>query len=123
MAKVLTTASTISCGHELSINHAQSQAMLQVNGNPVLLPDNVNGLTIPPAQCFTTVTVNPPSKKCTKATMTTGSATKLKVKGQPVVLDTLAGQTDGQVLGVTPQLLLKATAAATDKLSAKCETP
>jgi len=51
------------------------------------------------------------------SSVTSGEATKLKVNGQAVMLDTLSGTTDGMVAKTTPQMLLSATAGQT-KLTA-----
>ncbi len=112
MAKVLTTASTVECGHT-GIVTTVSTAKLSVNRAPVLTTASIAGKAI--SGC---VTVPPPqtNKPCTLATaVSAGQAVKLTVGRQPVMLDTLAGTTDG-VSSVKPPAL-SATAAQT-KLSA-----
>jgi hypothetical protein len=112
MPNVLTTNSTVVCGHPAGgggVVQVQSQAKLTVAGASVLVPDGIGaksmstlcGIPLPPAA----------NKKCTKViSVSAGSATKLTVGGAPVVLQTLGGSTDGTLDGVTPQLLLAAVA-------------
>jgi len=114
MAGVLTTGSTVGCGHGGTVS-TSGAAKLKVSGNPVLLKTGIAGQAV--SGCKTPLVVPPPpppSSPChTVASVITGEATKLKVNGSPVMLDTLTGTTDGVVAGVTPQTLLFATAAQT----------
>jgi hypothetical protein len=115
MPNVLTTASTVSCGHPPGAVQVSSTVKLAVDGAPVLLETSVDNQTVTAGSCG--IVPNNTSTKCMKVTgITAGKATKLTVGGQPVLLQGLAGQTDGKLGGVTPQLLLNATANQT-KLS------
>jgi len=122
MPKVLTTkpVSTVTCGHGPGDVQCLSVAKLQVNGSPVLLETSVDGKPIvncatvpasdasgPTAIPCTLVATVPPSPP---PAITSGRATKLMVNSQPVILDTLAGKTNGMVAKVTPQTLLRGTA-------------
>lgn len=119
MAAVLTENSNVTCGHTGSAS-TSGVSKLTVNGHPVLLESGIANKTV--NNCVTPTasdsSMRPTDKPCTLvSSVTGGAAAKLKVKGQPVMLDTLAGSTDGMVGGVTPQNLLSATAAQT-KLTA-----
>ena len=119
MPGVLTTGSNVTCGHSPGKVTTTGAPKLHVSGQPVLqktgiMGKPVSGCSTPPAADPS----GPTAKPCTSVTaVTVGEATKLTVGGQPVMLDTLAGQTDGMVGKVTPQLLLSATAVQT-KLTA-----
>src|SRR5258708_18625794 len=111
MSFVLTTSSKVICGHGGTVS-TSSSAKLKVSGNPVLLKTGISGQSI--SGCLTPTMPPPPgpkSQKCTSVTsVDSGEATKLTAGGKSVVLDTLAGETDGIVANATPQLLLSATA-------------
>jgi hypothetical protein len=112
MAGVLTTASNVTCGHSGSVN-TSSSAKLTVGGKSVLLKSSIEGKTV--GSCSTQPSTDPSGApqdvKClTVSGVTAGEATKLTAGGSPVVLDTLAGSTDGMVAKTTPQQLLSATA-------------
>lgn len=118
MSFVLTTISQVTCGHGGHVK-VEGDAKLQVNGNPVLVQNSIEGKNIPDCPtppsdqsdpCTTVSSIPPPA-------ITEGWARKLFVGGQPVMLDTLAGKTNGKVNGVTPQSLLKGVAGQT-KLTA-----
>jgi hypothetical protein len=112
MAKVLTLTSSVVCGHPGGKVTMTSVTKLQVNGSPVLLEDGivlkgVTGCGTPPASDIS----GPTAKPClTVSAITAGRATKLKVNGRPVMLETLKGSTDGMVGKATPQNLLGAVA-------------
>ena len=127
MAGVLTMSSNVTCGHGPGKVATSSSAKLKVSGSSVLLEAGIDGMSITgcnitPASDSTGITASkcslvatvPPSPP---PAITAGRATKLKVGGLPVMLDTLAGKTNGMVLKVTPQLLLAGTAIQT-KLTA-----
>ncbi len=104
MPNVLTTASTVTCGHPVPPKLGQvivaSTAKLKVAGAPVLLPVGAAAGTI--ADCGTVVTPGG-NKPCTKVvTVGPGPSTKLKVAGSPVLLDTLVLATDGNPPAVPP---------------------
>lgn len=115
MPNVLTTNSTVGCGHlppppGTGVVQVQSAAKLRVNNAPVLLLDSIADKTITTGTCGTVV--NQTSVKCTKVSaVTAGGATKLTVGKSPVMLETtLKGSTNGTVGGVTPQPTLAAVA-------------
>lgn len=118
MPGVLTTGSSVVCGHGGTVSTSGS-AKLKVTGNPVLLKAGIAGKSV--SGCGTPTVPpppGPPSSPChSVASVITGEATKLKVSGSPVMLETLAGTTDGVIGGLTPQTLLSATAGQT-KLTA-----
>jgi hypothetical protein len=92
MPKVLTTASEVGCGKQGKAN-PRGESKLTVNGSPVLTKGGVAGQAI--SSCGT-VTNTSGMKQCTTvAAVATGEATKLKVGGQAVLLDSLTGTTDG----------------------------
>lgn len=117
MASVLTTNSTVTCGHSGNVAVTSTQK-LKVNNNSVLVRTSIEGKSIPatplPGSCQTQPASDPSgptAKPCTKvSSVDHGEATKLKVNGQAVMLDTLSGTTDGMVAKTTPQTLLSATA-------------
>jgi hypothetical protein len=115
MSNVLTTQSTVSCGHGGTVA-AQGTAKLAVNGAPVLQKSGVEEQRVD--NCITKPTQpDPTATACKKVSKVDGGlAAKLAIDGQPVLLDTLAGATDGKVAGVTPQPLPPAKAIQT-KLS------
>jgi hypothetical protein len=124
MAGVLTTNSTVACGHSGNVTVTGTQKLI-VSNNPVLVKAGIAGKTI--LDCQTIEPANDPSgtptgNKCKNvSSVSSGEATKLKVKvngqWQAVMLDTLSGTTDGMVAKITPQLLLSAKAEQT-KLTA-----
>jgi hypothetical protein len=104
--------STVTCGHPPGKVQTQSLAKLKVNGSPVLLQASINGKPVigcstPPASDPSGVTAKP----CTSVSaVSAGAALKLKINGQPAMLATLQGSTDGMVAKVTPQSLLAGVA-------------
>jgi hypothetical protein len=96
--QVLSTASTVSCGHGGTVA-VQGTAALTVAGAPVLVQAGIGGK--PVAQCRTqpkSDASGPIDVPCTSvAAVTAGQATKLTVGGVPVVLESLAGGTNGLV--------------------------
>lgn len=118
MPNVLTTQSTVACGHG-GTAAVVSSAKLAVNGMPVLLEAGVAGATI--GACGTTPAADasgPTAAPCSAvSTVDSGRAAKLTVDGAPVLLDSLTGSTNGMVAKLTPQTLLTATAGQ-QKLSA-----
>ncbi len=111
--------SKVTCGHNGSVQTI-STAKLQINGSAVLLESSIDGKPI--IGCSTTPASDgsgPTDKRCMTVStvlpspppaITDGRATKLMVAGSPVILDTLAGKTDGMVAKVAPQILLRGTA-------------
>ncbi|HZD96152.1 MAG TPA: hypothetical protein VE133_17965 [Candidatus Sulfotelmatobacter sp.] len=111
MPGVLTTGSNVTCGHAGTVSTSGSDK-LKVSGNPALLKTGIASKSI--SSCATPAASDvsgPTAIPCsTVSSVATGEATKLKISGAAVMLDTLTGQTDGMVGKVTPQLLLSATA-------------
>jgi hypothetical protein len=111
MRKVLTTQSTVTCGHippTPGTVQTESSAKLKVDGHPVLLESSVVGKRV--VGCGT---VPPPASNARCAKVNTVENTpppKLTVDGSSVLVDTIKGATEGQVGGVKPQRLLSATA-------------
>jgi hypothetical protein len=103
MPSVLTTLSNVTCGHPPGLAQVQSQAKLAVGGGPVLLEAGIRSQRI--TACGTPLSTN--SIPCQLvSSVTAGLSTKLRAGGQPVVLQTLKGTTNGTVGNVSPQLLL-----------------
>jgi hypothetical protein len=101
MASVVTEQSTITCTHQGQVQAVAGQSKLKVAGALVLVDGDLNLATI--SGC--TTVANPPAGTVTCATTTpptSGVATKLKVGGKGVLLDSVAGKTSGTVTG-TPQ--------------------
>jgi len=101
------------CGHSGTVA-IQSAVKLSVASSPVLVAASIDGKTV--KGCM--ITPSSVSAKCKTVStgvlgvtaITAGRATKLTVGGQPVILETLKGDTDGIVASVTPQTLLAGTA-------------
>ena len=92
MPKVLTVGSTLVCAHQGTITLVQSQNLLKVAGQAVLVQGDVDGKPI--SGCATPVT--PSTKPClTVVSMIAGAATKLTVGGKAALLETAMGMTDG----------------------------
>jgi hypothetical protein len=97
MAKVLTTAATVVCSHGSSgtVKVGDGQAALKVDGNAVLVKDDVVGGTISGCTFASNTTT-----ACKKAgLMSAGEATKLKVNGKAVLLANATGATDSSPPG------------------------
>lgn len=105
MQNVLNTDSSVLCGRATDVPTAhegnvqvQSTAKLKVDGAPVLLKDGIDKM--PVVGCKTVPlsdSSGPLDVTCTTVKkVTAGEATKLNVGGKPVMLDTLAGDTDGK---------------------------
>lgn len=119
MPKVLTAQSDVQCAHAGGIKPVASGTKLKVGGAPVLLQGDLDGAPIPPpALCTTVPDPNTATVKCTAtASAIGGVATKLKVGGRGVLLESVQGQTNGTV-GGTPQTWRVVSAGQT-KLEAK----
>lgn len=88
---VLTTASTLTCGHGFTVAAATS-SRLTVGGNPVLAAP----LTGRAVNCSVPADPSTGTKPCTKvASVTVGDSARLTVGGASVLLAGLAGLTDG----------------------------
>lgn len=113
MAGVLTAASTVECGHSGAVS-TSGESKLKVSGSGVLLKSGINSKSVSSACSLTDTTDSsgsPATLKCkTVTSVTAGEATKLKVSGSPVMLDSLAGGTDGMATKGTLATALKGTA-------------
>ena len=107
--------SNVTCGHSPGKVTTTGSPKMSVSNQPVLLKTGI--MSKPVGGCGTPHAADasgPTAKLCTSVTaVSVGEAIKLTVGGMPVMLDTLAGQTDGMVGKVTPQLSLSATAGQT----------
>lgn len=105
---VLTTASTIGCGHPRGAVDTEGTAVLRVAGQGVLTKSGVLGRAVEGCPIEDTST----TKKCREAaTVTAGEARRLTVEARPALLEALAGTTsDG---GEIPTGALTATANQT----------
>jgi hypothetical protein len=95
MTSPLTTGSDVECGHKGTVS-TSSSVKLTVDGNPVLVADGVVSKTV--SGCTTPSSSGPPpTSPCisVQSILPTCLATKLTAGGAAVVLDTLAGLTDG----------------------------
>jgi hypothetical protein len=107
VARVVTTASRVDCGHGGRVSTA-GETKLTVEGAPVLLEAGIQSRSV--GTCPVVDDSNTSTVKCRAVTAVTGGrATKLRVNGRAVMLDTLTGGTDGKAAG-TPAQLLRATA-------------
>ncbi len=117
MSGVLTTSSNCTCGHSGTVS-TSSSTKLRVSDSPVLLQAGIAGQSV--GNCSTTPAADSSGTiglKCTSVTsVTAGAATKLQCGSQPVMLDALAGATNG-IANRLPQTSLSATAGQT-KLTA-----
>jgi hypothetical protein len=119
MPNVLTAAATVDCGHGGSVaKKSDPQIKLTVAGAAVLIEASL--VNQPVTGCLTVPTgpPGPVSIQCLQCTgVTSAKSAKLTAHTTAVLLDPLAGQTNGEVSNVTPQTLLKATGVQT-KLTA-----
>jgi hypothetical protein len=103
MALVLTDVSFVDCGHTGRVSTA-GETKLKVDGALVLLAAGIQGHSV--GSCPVQDDTNTGTLKCRTVTAVTGGqATKLRVNGRPVMLDTLSGKTDGTAAGNPVQLL------------------
>ncbi|WP_248962843.1 hypothetical protein [Sphaerisporangium perillae] len=104
MARVLTTESTVTCGHvPPGTVVPQSAAKLAVGGKPVLVESGIKTIG---TGC--TVRAQGDVPCATVTAITGGRSAKLFAGGFPVMLDSLAGTTSGQISGVTGTLTVRA---------------
>jgi hypothetical protein len=114
MANVLTTGSTVTCLHDAAVTFGgQTKLRFGTANRPVLVRSSVLDKDI--AMCGNSGTGISPCKKVTD--ITSGLATKLRVGTDPVLLESLAGLTNGTVSGVIQPL--KAASAGQAKLTAQ----
>jgi hypothetical protein len=127
MPNVLTTESNVTCGHKGTVQ-VSSSAKLKVNNHSVLLESSIAGMSIndcktqsvqvqgkyvsfPCASVSATGRTSPTlSVATTSSAITEGRSQKLKVGKFPVMLETLAGLTDGMKEGLSPVTGLQGTA-------------
>jgi hypothetical protein len=112
MAKVLTTAATVTCGHGATAV-LSGGAKLSVGGNPVLLETDFSSWSFD-VLCSQKKTDSGEVQCATVTGITAGKSTKLTVGGTSVLLDTLGGTTSG----LPKNTDLKASAAGQSKLEA-----
>lgn len=91
MSKVLTMGATIACPHGGSVMIVSGRTKLTVDGNPVLTAADLIGAPI--LGCTNTA---PGFTPCLAvASVLAGFSTRLAVDGQPVLLETATGMTNG----------------------------
>ncbi len=116
MGAVLTMHSSISCLHTGKVQ-TTSVLPLRVQGAAVLVQESIEKKSIAGCKPPPPPPNQPPNQPCTIVDkISGGSAQKLKVNGQPVMLQTLAGMTNGIVSGV--QQPLAAAQAGQERLRA-----
>lgn len=106
MSTVLTAGAVVLCGHPSGVVTVTSSAVLTVGAaeNPVLIETDLTTASV--AGCLLGAGGAAGNASCTKIlTVTEGRSSTLQVNGQPVLLDSLAGGTNG-LSGGTPQQLL-----------------
>jgi hypothetical protein len=96
MPNVLTLASSVQCGHSGTVQTI-SGAKLEVDGQAVLLASSIEQKAIPPLACSI---LNDPQNTGAHGCLlvnavTDGRSTKLFVGSDPVILESLKGETDG----------------------------
>lgn len=96
MPAVLTTASTVECGHGNAVGITSSRP-LTVEGQPVLTSSEIQAGTKPTADPPPSTDSGgaPQDKPCTSFTVSSGTSVVLTTGGAAVALDTLGGLTDG----------------------------
>lgn len=96
MGAVLTTSSTVGCGHPPGTAAVAGTAKLTAATSPVLRKADVVGVTVGSCPLVTDPQTNIVTCVAVKS-VTAGEATKLTVGGAPVLLaDTFAGESSGQ---------------------------
>lgn len=98
IGKVLTDSTTLKCAAPGGAPSPVHGGTLSKTGTTRLRVDGANVLTQPNV-AVATITgcgdTGPGQTKCLAVTSVTGAATKLRVGGQPVMLDGIGGQTSG----------------------------
>jgi len=109
-APVLTSANTVTCNHAPAAPvKVETAAKLRVGSKPVLVVAETGPMVIP----GTCVPTSQSDKPClTVAALSKGPAAKLRADGHPVLLNTLAAQTDGVIKGVKGALKVVTTPEA-----------
>jgi hypothetical protein len=99
---VLTEQSTVVCADQAAVQKTAGQSKLTVAGAPVLVDGDLNGASV--SACPTVTDPMTGQIKCAAvASVIGGVATKLKVGGKGVLLETVAGQTNGALPGGAPK--------------------
>ena len=92
--KVLTSDSTVGCGHPEGKVKTEGSTVLTVKGKGVLIENSVRGKDV--ETCPIVDNTNTGTLQCRRvATVTGGHAGRLTVEGEPVLLDGIAGTTVG----------------------------
>jgi hypothetical protein len=96
MSNVLTESSDVECGHQGTVG-VTGAPKLTVGGNKALLQTGVAGQSVTACTTPNAPAATPPTKPCQTvvSVLPVSLARKLTIGGQPVVLDTLKGLTDG----------------------------
>jgi hypothetical protein len=92
MPGVLTTASEVKCANSGKAQ-TSGQSKLKVSGSPVLTLPGIVGKTI--SGCTIVDSTPNATVQCKSVVSASGTASKLKVNGAPVALDTLTGLSQG----------------------------
>jgi hypothetical protein len=100
MSYVLIVNSQVVCPHAPGKAAVSSSTKLTVDGVKVLVLAGVQGVNI--GGCSQPTDTSKSTQTCLHVTTATGTANKLTAGGQPVVLDTLSGFTDGSPPPPTP---------------------
>lgn len=111
MPYVVTMADTVTCNHGGPLQKVPALKLV-VENKPVVT--SLGAVTPPPPCTMQTTTAAPTNVPCSTVSVSQGTATKLKVSGQPVLLGSLAGTANAPA---SPGGALIATVAA-KKLSA-----
>lgn len=114
MTSLLTEGSTIKCSHQGTVQAVASQTQLHIDGKSVLVHGDLDGASI--SGCSTPDDLSHGMQPCRKvASMMIGAATKMKIGGKAVLLETANGLTDGLPAGAN---LWSVQSAGQTKLSA-----
>jgi len=99
MGAVLTQGSTLACGHGAT-GSASGNSKLKVSGSAVLTSAGTSGWSFVPASCSQQVTqATPNNNPCSQlSSQNGGKSQKLTVGGSPVILESIAGDTNGKPL-------------------------
>ena len=99
--RAVTEDATIVCAHRGGVDEQPSQSLVTVEGRRLLVEPDPVGRDI--GMCPNAA---PPMKKCAKTlSVRVGYSTLVRIDGQPVVLDNLAGLTDGTPPGAVEYLV------------------
>jgi len=94
MPAALTENSRLACGHSGTLQLRAGQSKLKVNGSKVLVVGDLTGANV--SGCLTVTNPMTGAKQCLVVSSALGGvATKLTVGGKGVLLEAIAGTTDG----------------------------